>query len=74
MGLSTKTQRQSHCPPGTKEYKTGELKEIGNEEAWIIAMSQKPHFYRGLDYGMRWCIEPMFSDFKSRGFGLEIPI
>ena len=24
----------------------------------------------GLDYGLRWGIEPMFSDFKSRGFGL----
>jgi hypothetical protein len=26
---------------------------------------------RVLDYGLRWGIEPMFSDFKSRGFGLE---
>lgn len=24
-----------------------------------------------LDYGKRWGIEPMFSDFKSRGFGIE---
>jgi len=23
------------------------------------------------DYGLRWGIEPMFSDFKTRGFGLE---
>ena len=42
-----------------------------HEEAWIIAMSQKPDFYKALDYGMRWSIEPMFSDFKTRGFGLE---
>ena len=26
--------------------------------------------HKVLDYGMRWGIEPMFSDFKSRGFGL----
>jgi hypothetical protein len=24
-----------------------------------------------LDYGLRWSIESMFSDFKTRGFGLE---
>jgi hypothetical protein len=34
-------------------------------------MNQEPNFYRALDYGMRWSIEAMFSDFKSRGFGLE---
>lgn len=49
----------------------GVIHESGHEESWIIAMSQKPNFYRTLDYGMRWSIEPMFSDFKSRGFGLE---
>jgi hypothetical protein len=24
-----------------------------------------------LDYGLRWSIEPMFSDFKSRGFRFQ---
>jgi len=24
-----------------------------------------------LDYSKRWGIKPMFSDFKSRGFGIE---
>ncbi len=43
----------------------------GHEEAWIIAMNQKPGFYKALDYGMRWSTEAMFSDFKTRGFGLE---
>ncbi len=43
------------------------IHEEGHEEAWIIAMSQKPNFYKALDYGMRWSIEPMFSDFKTRG-------
>src|SRR4051794_20120952 len=28
-------------------------------------------FHRRLDYARRWGIEPMFSDFKTRGFGLE---
>jgi hypothetical protein len=33
-------------------------------------MSEPPTKGRVLDYGMRWGIEPMFSDFKSRGFGI----
>ena len=45
--------------------------EDGHENAWIIAMAKKPNSYKALDYGMRWGIEAMFSDFKTRGFGLE---
>jgi hypothetical protein len=45
--------------------------EPGHSEPWIIAMSEAPTPYRALDYGLRWGIEAMFSDFKSRGFGLE---
>jgi len=48
----------------------GVLHEKGHKEAWIIAMDAKPSEYTVLDYGMRWGIENMFSDFKSRGFGL----
>lgn len=48
----------------------GILHEKGHDEPWIIAMDAKPGKYTVLDYGMRWGIEPMFSDFKSRGFGL----
>jgi Transposase DDE domain len=48
----------------------GILHETGHKEAWIIAMSELPTKGRVLDYGMRWGIEPMFSDFKSRGFGI----
>ena len=33
-------------------------------------MDAVPSTYTVLDYGMRWGIENMFSDFKSRGFGL----
>lgn len=46
------------------------LHEKGHKEPWIIAMSDMPTKARVLDYGMRWGIDPMFSDFKSRGFGI----
>ena len=48
----------------------GTLHEKGHPEPWIIAMDGAPTPARVLDYGMRWGIEPMFSDFKSRGFGI----
>ena len=46
------------------------LQEPGHEEPWIIAMDGKPTCSRTLDYGLRWGIESMFSDLKSRGFKL----
>jgi DDE family transposase len=49
----------------------GIIQEEGHPEPWIIAMAKKPNEYRTLDYGLRWGIESMFSDFKTRGFGLE---
>ena len=48
----------------------GVLHEEGHGEPWIIAMRARPGKYSVLDYGLRWGIEPMFSNFKSRGFGL----
>src|SRR5690348_6537556 len=45
--------------------------EPGHPEPWIIAMSDAPSAHRAFDYGLRWGIEAMFSDFKTRGFGLE---
>ena len=48
----------------------GLLHEKGHPEPWIIAMDARPGKYTTLDYGLRWGIEPMFSDFKSRGFGI----
>ena len=33
-------------------------------------MDTTPNEYKTRDYGMRWGIENMFSDFKSRGFSL----
>jgi hypothetical protein len=48
----------------------GILHEKGHAEPWIIAMDCVPGKYRTLDYGMRWGIEPLFSDLKSRGFGI----
>ena len=40
------------------------------EEPWFIAMSAKPSLTTARAYAKRWGIEAMFSDFKSRGFGL----
>src|SRR4051795_4196879 len=45
--------------------------EAGHPEPWIIALSQAPSVHTAFDYGLRWGIEAMFSDFKTRGFGLE---
>ena len=45
--------------------------EPGHPEPWIIAMSEPPTTYRAFDYGLRWGIGAMFSDFKSRGSGPE---
>ena len=50
---------------------SGILRDPGHDQAWIIAMSEKPGYLTTLDYAGRWGIEPMFSDFKSRGFGVE---
>lgn len=48
----------------------GVLHEKNHPEPWIIAMDGKPTPARVRDYGMRWGIEALFSDFKSRGFGI----
>ena len=48
----------------------GILHEKGHKEPWIIAMDAVPSRHTTLDYGLRWGIESLFSDFKSRGFGL----
>ena len=45
--------------------------EAGHPEPWIIALSEAPTVHRAFDYGLRWGIEAMFSDLKTRGFGLE---
>ncbi|HEX3000640.1 MAG TPA: IS4 family transposase [Armatimonadota bacterium] len=49
----------------------GILHEAGHEAPWIIAMECQPTKAAVQDYGARWAIEPLFSDFKSRGFQLE---
>ncbi len=48
----------------------GILHEKGHKEPWYIAMNCPPNEYKTRDYGLRWGIENMFSDFKSRGFSL----
>jgi hypothetical protein len=49
----------------------GIINEPGHDEPWIIAMSDPPGYLTTLDDSARWGIEPMFCDFKSRGFGIE---
>ncbi len=49
----------------------GIIHDPGHAQAWIIAMSDKPGYRTTLAYSERWGIEPMFSDFKSRGFGID---
>lgn len=49
----------------------GTIHDPGRREPWIVAMSDTPGSLTVLDYAHRWGIEPMFSDFKSRGFGLD---
>lgn len=53
------------------ETNLGVLHEAGHDEPWIVAMDCRPHAAAVRDYGLRWGIEPMFADFKTRGFGLE---
>ena len=48
----------------------GVLREDGHKEPWIIAMNAAPSEYRVPDYGMRWSIGAMFSDFRTRGSGI----
>jgi hypothetical protein len=48
----------------------GILHEAGHPEAWYIAMDVKPSLGRTLDYGLRWGIEALFSDLKTRGFSV----
>jgi hypothetical protein len=78
-GELTTGEVASQCPDGVVNAELcgsgvttniGTLHEKGHKEPWIIAMDAKPSRYTVLDYGMRWGIENMFSDFKSRGFGL----
>jgi transposase len=49
----------------------GYLHDEGYKDPWIIAMDAKPTRETLLQYSQRWGIEAMFSDLKSRGFGLE---
>jgi hypothetical protein len=49
----------------------GFVHDKGHKEPWFIAMDAQPTRKTTLDYGLRWSIETMFADFKSRGFGFQ---
>jgi hypothetical protein len=53
------------------ETNVGFIHEAGHPEPWFIAMNAAPSPATVLDYGLRWGIETLFADYKSRGFGLE---
>ena len=46
----------------------GILREEGHPEAWFIVMDTQSSQAKILDYGLRWGIESLFSDLKTRGF------
>jgi hypothetical protein len=48
----------------------GVLHEPGHPDPWIVAMECVTTAAAVRDDGLRWCIEPVFSNFESRGFGL----
>jgi hypothetical protein len=68
MGINGVEMARFHDAPTMTNI--GILFEDDHPEPCFIAMNCKPSEYRTRDYGMRWGIESMFSDFKSRGFGL----
>jgi hypothetical protein len=55
---------------GSVTTNVGVVHDRGHDAAWI-AMDCTPTRARVLDYGMRWGIESLFSDLKSRGFDLS---
>ena len=70
-GASHRHELQARLFESGIETNIGVWHETGHEEPWIIAMDCPPTTAAVRDYGLRWGIEPMFSDFKTRGFGLE---
>jgi hypothetical protein len=55
---------------GNIKTNIGILQEDKHPEPWIIAMDANPTPSTILDYGLRWGIESMFSDLKTRGFSV----
>jgi Transposase DDE domain len=49
----------------------GFVHDKGHREPWFIAMNTLPSRTSVLDYSLRWSIETLFADYKTRGFGLE---
>ena len=46
----------------------GIIRDPDHDQPWIVAISEKPGYLTTLAYFGRWGIEPMFPNFKSRGF------
>ncbi|MEJ2228040.1 MAG: glycohydrolase toxin TNT-related protein [Alphaproteobacteria bacterium] len=50
------------------------LHDPGHPKPWIIAMNARPGKHAVLEYGLRWGIEAMFSNFNSRGLAAHCPV
>ncbi|NET71500.1 MAG: transposase [Sphaerospermopsis sp. SIO1G2] len=48
----------------------GIVHDKGHDEPCFITMDAMPSRQTTLEYGKRWGIESLFSDFKSQGFGI----
>ncbi len=68
LGLPSLTQAKLNS--GNVVTNIGVIQEDGHPEPWIIAMDAVPSAAKALDYSLRWGIEALFSDLKTRGFGI----
>ncbi len=70
FGPPTSTGLKAPAPRRRVRTNIQMLQDDKAEEPWFIAMSDTPSLATARTYAKRWGIEAMFSDFKSRGFGL----
>src|SRR4051794_34554103 len=61
----------SSSPPGGRAPTSASSTIRPTPSRGSSAMSERPGYFPPVEYSARWGIEPMFSDFKSRGFGIE---
>src|SRR4051794_35219545 len=61
----------SSSPPGGRAPTSASSTIRPTPSRGSSAMSERPGYFPPLEYSARWGIEPMFSDFKSRGSGIE---
>lgn len=70
-GSVSATNPKRNCLPPEFLQRLGFCMRQATPRPWISALACRPTRATVLDYGARWAIEPLFSDFKTRGFCLE---